>query len=102
MPFGLLRYGLRRRYPVRGDIPLTPPLQPSYDVPKSSAVAAMGSRLHTTSQSTTVSPRSPYLRGATSLAGTRRGTRPQFAPITSRRNPYALQGSGIPLRRALA
>jgi sarcosine oxidase subunit beta len=32
MPFGLLRYGLRRGYPVRGDIPLTPPLRSSYDV----------------------------------------------------------------------
>ncbi len=32
MPFGLIRYGLSRRYPARRDIPPTPALQPSYDV----------------------------------------------------------------------
>ena len=32
MPFGLLRYGLGRRYPARRDIPVRPELKPSYDV----------------------------------------------------------------------
>ncbi len=32
MPLGLLKYGLRRGYPVTGDIPATPDLKPSYDV----------------------------------------------------------------------
>ncbi len=32
MPFALLRYGLRRRYPARPDLPATPELKPAYDV----------------------------------------------------------------------
>jgi len=32
MPFGLLRYGLGRRYPARRDLPVRPELKPSYDV----------------------------------------------------------------------
>ncbi len=32
MPFGLLKYGFRRRYPARPDFPPTPELKPSYDV----------------------------------------------------------------------
>ncbi len=32
MPLGLLKYGLRRGYPVSGDIPATPDLKPTYDV----------------------------------------------------------------------
>ena len=32
MPFGLLKYGLRRRYPARRDIPVAAELKPSYDV----------------------------------------------------------------------
>ncbi len=32
MPLGLLKYGLRRDYPVNGDIPATPDLKPGYDV----------------------------------------------------------------------
>ncbi len=32
MVFSLLKYGLSRKYPVRGDIPPTPDLRPSYDV----------------------------------------------------------------------
>jgi len=32
MPLGLLKYGLRRDYPVNGDIPATPDLKPRYDV----------------------------------------------------------------------
>ncbi len=32
MPLGLLKYGLRRDYPVNGDIPTTPDLKPGYDV----------------------------------------------------------------------
>lgn len=32
MPLGLLRYGLSRDYPARGDIPETPALKPAYDV----------------------------------------------------------------------
>ena len=32
MPFRLLKYGLRRTYPVTGDIPATPELKPHYDV----------------------------------------------------------------------
>ena len=32
MPLGLLRYGLSRDYPARGDIPDTPALKPAYDV----------------------------------------------------------------------
>ncbi len=32
MPLGLLKYGLRRDYPVSGDIPATPELAASYDV----------------------------------------------------------------------
>ena len=32
MPLGLLKYGLSRSYPVRGDIPQTPDLRSSYDV----------------------------------------------------------------------
>ena len=32
MPLALLKYGLRRDYPVRGDIPPTPELKRSYDV----------------------------------------------------------------------
>lgn len=32
MPLGLLKYGLRRTYPVTGDIPATPDLKPHYDV----------------------------------------------------------------------
>lgn len=32
MPFALLKYGLSRSYPVRGDIPPTPCLKKSYDV----------------------------------------------------------------------
>jgi sarcosine oxidase subunit beta len=32
MPLRLLKYGLTRDYPVSGDIPATPDLQPSYDV----------------------------------------------------------------------
>ena len=32
MPFGLLKYGLRRRYPARRDVPVATELKPSYDV----------------------------------------------------------------------
>lgn len=32
MPFGLLKYGLSRDYPVNGDLPQTPDLKPAYDV----------------------------------------------------------------------
>ncbi len=32
MPFALLKYGLRRKYPAHGDIPATPELKPNYDV----------------------------------------------------------------------
>ena len=32
MPFGLLKYGLRRRYPARRDVPVAAELKPSYDV----------------------------------------------------------------------
>ena len=32
MPLGLLKYGLSRSYPVRGDVPPTPELRSSYDV----------------------------------------------------------------------
>lgn len=32
MPLRLLKYGLSRRYPVRGDLPPAPDLRPSYDV----------------------------------------------------------------------
>ena len=32
MPFALLKYGLRRRYPARRDIPARPELKPAYDV----------------------------------------------------------------------
>ncbi len=32
MPFGLLKYGLRRRYPARRDVPAAAELKPSYDV----------------------------------------------------------------------
>ncbi len=32
MPFGLLKYGLARRYPVRHDLPARPELKPTYDV----------------------------------------------------------------------
>ena len=32
MPFGLIRYGLGRRYLARRDLPPTPALKPSYDV----------------------------------------------------------------------
>lgn len=32
MPLRLLKYGLSRRYPVRGDLPPTPDLRPDYDV----------------------------------------------------------------------
>jgi sarcosine oxidase subunit beta len=32
MPFALLKYGLRRRYPARRDIPARPDLKPAYDV----------------------------------------------------------------------
>jgi sarcosine oxidase subunit beta len=32
MPFALLKYGLRRRYPKRRDIPARPDLKPAYDV----------------------------------------------------------------------
>ena len=32
MPLGLLKYGLRRRYPARRDVPVATGLKPSYDV----------------------------------------------------------------------
>ena len=32
MPLGLLKYGLRRRYPARRDVPVATELKPSYDV----------------------------------------------------------------------
>ena len=32
MPFGLLKYGLARRYPARRDLPPRPELKPTYDV----------------------------------------------------------------------